>query len=139
MGCRSNNNGSSKIKDINENEIKQIFGSTIYMFLSIGSSNNDYHTHLHMFKDDSGAPFFPVYTSKDKIHETEMVMPDDLPFDGILFALTSFDDMTYKINYSLPDEIVITGKQIKKILHTEIQEFKRDNPEIMEGIILKNE
>ncbi|MFC5046543.1 hypothetical protein ACFSTE_03035 [Aquimarina hainanensis] len=132
------NCGSSNLKKVNEDEIKNIFGSKIYMMRSIGKSNNDYHHHLHMFKDTNGTPFFPIYTSQKKILETEMVMPDDIPFDGILLALTSFDTMTYKINYSLEDQIIIKGRELKKILHDEIEEFKKNNPEIMEGIILKN-
>ncbi|WP_103067960.1 hypothetical protein [Aquimarina sediminis] len=132
------NCGSSKLKKVNRDEIKSIFGSKVYLMLSIGKSNNDYHNHLYMFKDNKENPFFPIYTSKKKILETEMVMPDDAPFDGILLALTSFDNMTYKINYSLEDEIVIKGSELKKILENEIEEFKKNNPEIMEGIILKN-
>lgn len=132
------NCGSSNLKKTNQDKVKNIFGSNVYMMLSIGKSNNDYHDHLHMFKDNKGNPFFPIYTSRKKILETEMIMPDNIAFNGILVALTSFDDMTYKINYSLTDEIIIKGKELKKILKSEIEELKKNNPDIMEGVILKN-
>ncbi|WP_103865555.1 SseB family protein [Aquimarina sp. I32.4] len=125
-------------KQIDKNEIKTIFDSNLYVMISVGDSNNNYHPKLHMFKDDSGTPFFPVFTSRDKILETEMVMPDSFACNGIILALTSHDEVNYKINYSLDDEIVITGKQLKKLLRNEIEEFKKNNSEILKNVILNN-
>ncbi|WP_299117409.1 hypothetical protein [uncultured Winogradskyella sp.] len=123
-------------KAINENEIRDIFNSTLYVMVSVGESNNSFHPNLHLFKDSNKQPFFPIYTSREKVLETEMIMPDTFPSNGIIIALTSHDEMTYKINYSTKDEIEIKGKQLKKILKNEIEKFKKNNAEILEGIIL---
>ncbi|WP_062059326.1 SseB family protein [Aquimarina longa] len=125
-------------KEINKKEIKNIFNSTVYVLVSIGESNNKFHPNLHMFRDDKNIPFFPIYTSREKILETEIVMPDSFPANGTILALMSSDEMTYKINYSLNDEIIIKGKELKKILSKEIEEFKKNNKDILEGVILNN-
>lgn len=119
----------SKIRSL----VSEFFSGKISLIPSYYSGSNNIHNNIEMF-NENGVDFIPVFKSKEEINSSKLYSYNSLNFDGLLFASQMDDNVMYKLNYSLEQEIVLRGKDIKEILKKDIIKFKEANQELFNSI-----